>query len=119
MPHLSVREAQRIPRNGYLVMHHWHAATYRYLLHVEAGRTDVNVVGTSSDAVAQWDRIVAYLAARGRPTLIHAAEGLGLDPRALALYRRRTPPVLARHGLLLAHDPAGTRRRPPPASRGG
>ncbi len=110
-PHMSVAELQRFPARSRLVMDHWHAQTYQYLLHIEAARTDVQVVATDLGGVAHWDRIVAVLAARGHPTWIFAAEGLGLDPRAVRIYRQRTPPAFSRYGFLLAHDPS--RGRPP------
>lgn len=111
-PHMPVDELQLFPARSRLVMDHWHAQTYQYLLHIEAARTDVQVVATDLGGVAQWNRIVAALAARGHPTWIFAAEGLGLDPRALRIYRQRTPPAFSRYGFVMAHDPS---RGPSPA----
>ena len=117
-PHMSAAEARGLPRQSHLLMDHWHAATYRYVLHIEAERTDVQVIGTGLDEVAQWDRIVAYLVERGYPTLVYAADGLIPDSRAVSAYRRRTPPALARFGFVLAHDSVGPRRSAPASPRG-
>jgi hypothetical protein len=117
-PHMSAAQARALPRQSRLLMDHWHAATYRYVLHIEAGRTDVEVIGTGLDEVAQWDRIVAYLVERGYPTLVYAADGLIPDSRAVSAYRRRTPPALARFGFVLAHDSVGPRRSAPASPRG-
>lgn len=104
-PHMSVEDARRLPRDSRLLMDHWHASTYRYVLHVEAGRTDVQVLATDLAGVRHWDRIVSYLKERDRPAFVLAIPGLGLDPRAVRALRRRTPPALARFGFILVHDP--------------
>jgi hypothetical protein len=117
-PHLGPAEAALLPRRSVLLLDHWHATTYRYLLHIEAGRTDVEVLGTDLNEVAQWDRIVASLGERGRPTFVFAAPELGLDPRVVSAHRARTPAALARHGFVLAYDPSRdaprSRRAPGP-----
>jgi hypothetical protein len=117
-PHMSAAQARALPRQSHLLMDHWHAATYRYVLHLEAGRTDVQVIGTGLDEVAQWDRIVAYLVERGYPTLVHEVDGRILDSRAVSEYRERTPAALARFGFFLVHDSSVVPRRSAPGRRG-
>jgi hypothetical protein len=103
-PHMSTEELARFPKDSRIVMDHWHAQTYRYLLHIEAERTDVQLVATDLRGVAQWDRLLTELAERGHPTWVFAAEGLALDPRALRSYRERTPPEFARYGFILVSE---------------
>ena len=61
--------AAPLPRNCILLSHRNSGMVYRYLYHVEAGRTDVMVINADPGA---WPKLVNHLMRQGRIILVHA-----------------------------------------------
>ncbi len=81
--------ASHIPQGSMLLMSYWPSTTYRYVLQVQAGRTDLHFL---IDDPSEWSKIAERLRNDERDLFV-----LGGRPTA------QTPPPLARYGLSLVH----------------
>ena len=96
-PHATPEELAQLPPDAVLVMDYWRATTYRYLVHVEAGRDDVRVLDPAPELQA---RLVDALSKSGRRSFVLAAPPATRLAPGLRAWRRATPPWLARYGFV-------------------
>jgi len=83
-----------LPRNCVIVGIYWTTVAYRYVLHAEAGRTDIRIVDASPH---NWARLANHFVQRGEPTFV-TLEGQ-LDPQTLRRLQQHTEPEFQRVGL--------------------
>ena len=86
------------PPLSVIVTSYWQAMTFRYLLHLEAGRPDITVIDAS---IRRWAEIADHFARRGRPTFL-PADRLKIPAMKEAM-TRETPPELAAAGFVQVH----------------
>ena len=91
------------PERSVILCSYWPATTLRYLLYLEAKRTDACVICASE---TNWDRLIRHFEGLGRPVFVFSDTQSGLEGRTLPGGRAgppdSTPPPLARLGFARA-----------------
>jgi hypothetical protein len=99
--------AAPFPRDSAILTKYWSAMTLRYLLHIEAGRTDVRVVRVRE---ATWRRVAEYFRNQETPAFIPPDLSRSLGRAEQRLMRRRTPSSISQLGLLRLTSSDGGQR---------
>jgi len=86
------------PEGSVVIATYWPIMGYRFLLNVQAGREDINIIQCTR---ANWPALIRHFEARGQPVFIPRAYLKNSLPRSAL---RQAPPPLARLGLVRAVD---------------
>jgi hypothetical protein len=91
-----------LPPNSVIIRPYSEAMTFRYLLHIEAGRTDVRVISATR---LNWRRIARHFKNEGLATFLSPTYAKTLAPSEQELLWRRTPRRFPGYELLLLYPP--------------
>ncbi len=100
-PEEKVRQAEcrriaeaKYPQKAVVVSTFWPAMTYRYLIHIEGGRSDVHVIHENTD---KWQKLIEYFQKNGQPVYLHQS---AVNPGVLSAARQMTEPDIAAAGFV-------------------
>ncbi|MHC4075888.1 MAG: protein O-mannosyl-transferase family [Planctomycetota bacterium] len=74
------------PSNGVIISTYWPAMNYRYLIHIQAGREDVQIL---HENVKNWQKLIAYFLKNGQPVYLQQGS---MRPELLKQCERFTEP---------------------------
>jgi hypothetical protein len=74
------------PSNGVIISTYWPAMNYRYLIHIQAGRKDVQIL---HENVRNWQKLIAYFLKNGQPVYLQQGS---MRPELLKQCERFTEP---------------------------
>jgi len=89
-----------LPEESVVIDSYWPAMALRYMIYVEAKRTDVYVFNVENRSPQKKRKLVDYFTKVGKPVFM---KSMGIPTKKQQTLRRHTPAQVARLGLLLVN----------------